>query len=229
MSVREQIEPLRLAQGDRLSQAEFHRRYERRPDLNKAELIDGLVFLESPIRYRAHGRPHSEILHWLKSYSLATPGTIALGNVTLILDDRNELEPDCVLFLSPQFGGKCQPDPNDYLRGSPELVVEISASTTARDYGPKLAVYLKHQVQEVIIWRTENGILDWFLLNQAQYHLQKPGSDGLLRSRAFPGLFLHSPSLITGDLNAVLHYLQLGLNSPSHRDFPAHSSSPPVT
>ena len=39
-----------LENGDRLSRAEFERRYEARPDLKKAELIEGVVHMPSPTR-----------------------------------------------------------------------------------------------------------------------------------------------------------------------------------
>jgi hypothetical protein len=37
-----------LENGERLTQPEFHRRYSQRPDLRKAELIEGVVYLPSP-------------------------------------------------------------------------------------------------------------------------------------------------------------------------------------
>lgn len=219
MTAREQIDTERLEQGEELTQPEFHRRYEMLPDLRKAELIDGTVFMESPTRYRAHSRPQADILHWLKTYSLATPGTIALGNVTLILDHRNELEPDGVLLVSPDHGGQCTVDSRDYLHGGPELVVEVSASTVARDYGRKLGVYLRHKVRELLIWRTGEGILDWFVLRGVDYELKQPDPNRTLRSEVFPGLWLDVESVLAGNLTAVLAQLQHGIDSDEHRAF----------
>ena len=44
-----------LEPGDRLTRAEFERRYEAMPELRKAELIEGVVYMPSPVRYRCHG------------------------------------------------------------------------------------------------------------------------------------------------------------------------------
>lgn len=44
-----------LESGDRLSRAEFHRRSCLRPDMKKAELIGGVVYVSSPDRFRVHG------------------------------------------------------------------------------------------------------------------------------------------------------------------------------
>jgi hypothetical protein len=64
----------RLEQGDRLSRAEFMRRYEAMPDLKKAELIEGVVHMPSPIRFGVHSHPHANVLTWLGIYAAATPG-----------------------------------------------------------------------------------------------------------------------------------------------------------
>ena len=38
-----------LENGDRLTRAEFERRYEAMPNLKKAELIEGVVYMPSPV------------------------------------------------------------------------------------------------------------------------------------------------------------------------------------
>ena len=82
--------PLPLENGDRLTRAEFERRYEAMPGLKKAELIEGVVFMPSPVRFKSHGKPHSQINGWLFNYSVATPGTEVADNSTLRLDPDNE-------------------------------------------------------------------------------------------------------------------------------------------
>ena len=55
-----------LVEGQRLDQAEFHRRYEAMPPETRAELIDGVVFMPSPVGPE-HGRDHMPALVWLSS------------------------------------------------------------------------------------------------------------------------------------------------------------------
>jgi hypothetical protein len=52
---------LALKDGDRLTREEFERRYDAMPDLKKAELIEGVVHVASPVRQREHGRTHVHI------------------------------------------------------------------------------------------------------------------------------------------------------------------------
>src|SRR5438445_11234006 len=63
-----------LEQGDRLSREEFERRYERMPNLKKAELIEGIVYMPSPVRVKKHAIPHVHLAGWLALYVAETPG-----------------------------------------------------------------------------------------------------------------------------------------------------------
>jgi hypothetical protein len=56
MQTRDDVVPA-LENGDRLTRAEFERRYEAMPHLKKAELIEGVVYVPSPVRHRQHGAP----------------------------------------------------------------------------------------------------------------------------------------------------------------------------
>jgi len=57
-----------LESGDRLTRAEFHRRYCDRPDLKKAELVEGVVYVPSPVRLGLHSEPHVRMTTWLATY-----------------------------------------------------------------------------------------------------------------------------------------------------------------
>src|SRR3990172_10985394 len=62
-----------LENGDRLTRAEFKRRYEAMPHVKRAELIEGEVHMPSPVRHKSHGQPHAQIIGWLAAYCAATP------------------------------------------------------------------------------------------------------------------------------------------------------------
>src|SRR5262245_31571855 len=83
----EPIPPLR--HGDRLSREEFERRYYAMPELKKAELIEGVVYMPSPVT-EDHAGPHFDLIAWLGLYRFATPGVIGGDNGTLRLDLDNE-------------------------------------------------------------------------------------------------------------------------------------------
>ncbi|PYI80543.1 MAG: hypothetical protein DME26_21445, partial [Verrucomicrobia bacterium] len=68
--------------GDRLSRDEFERRYERMPHLKKAELIEGIVYMPSPVRVKKHAIPHIHLATWLGTYVAETPGVQCADNST---------------------------------------------------------------------------------------------------------------------------------------------------
>jgi hypothetical protein len=94
-----------LESGDRLTRPEFERRYQLMPHIKKAELIEGVVYVASPVRMANHGRPHAQIVGWLMVYSAATPGVDLADNATVRLDIDNEPQPDALLRLEPEVGG----------------------------------------------------------------------------------------------------------------------------
>src|SRR6266446_4346544 len=77
-------EPL-LEPGDRLSRDEFERRYQRMPHVKKAELIEGIVYMPSPVRVKKHAEPHSQLGTWLGVYASETPGVGCFDNSTVRL------------------------------------------------------------------------------------------------------------------------------------------------
>ncbi|HET6381781.1 MAG TPA: Uma2 family endonuclease [Armatimonadota bacterium] len=214
-------EPPPLESGDRLSRAEFERRYIAHPEIKKAELVEGVVYVSSPIRVKQHGYPHALIVTWLGVYAAATPGTMVAGNATVRLDNENEPQPDAFLRLEPEHGGTSRVSEDDYLEGPPDLVVEVAASSASYDLNDKLRAYQRNGVREYLVLQMYERRADWFVLRDGVFEPLMPDESGILRSTIFPGLWLKSESIWTGDLAAMLSTLQEGLASPEHVEFAA--------
>lgn len=206
-----------LESGDRLTRAEFERRYKAMLQRKPAELIEGIVYMPSPLRAESHGQPHARIMAWLVTYEAATPGVGVFDNAAVRLDPDNEPQPDALLRMNR--GGRSRISPDDYIEGAPELIVEIAASSASIDMHEKLKVYRRNQVQEYLVWRVYDQQFDWFRLEEEQYIQLEPDAWGMLRSRVFPGLWLDRPALLEGNLARVLEVLQQGLASAEHRAF----------
>jgi Uma2 family endonuclease len=208
-----------LENGDRLTRAEFERRYQAMPELKKAELIEGVVHMPSPVRQRYHGRQHAHLNFWLCAYEGSTPGVEVGDNSTVRLDLDNMPQPDCLLFIQPEHGGRVRIGAEGYIEGAPDLVAEVASSSASYDLGDKLKAYRRNGASDYVVWRVLDRQIDWFPLNQERYEPLKPAPDGILRSATFPGLWLDPSALIRGDLNAVFAIVQHGLNSSEHADF----------
>ncbi len=154
MRDRDTFEPVpTLENGDRLTRAEFERRYTAMPELKKAELIEGVVYMPSRVRLRRHGRPHAQVIGWLMTYVVATPGLVAASNSSVRLDYDNEVQPDVLLLIEPDRGGQARISEDDFVEGAPELVVEVTASSVSIELHKKLHVYRRSGVRDYVVWR----------------------------------------------------------------------------
>jgi Uma2 family endonuclease len=215
-----------LENGDRLTRAEFERRYEAMPHLKKAELIEGVVHVPSPTRLHRHGRPHGHLVGWLFQYTAATPGVLLGDNSSVQLDLDNELQPDALLLIDPECGGQSGHTADDYIEGAPELVAEVAASSVSIDMNAKLNAYRRNGVREYIVWRVLNQQIDWFVLREGQFERLDPDARGFLCSEVFPGLWLDPAAMVAGDLARVLAVVQQGIATPEHAAFVARLTPP---
>ncbi|HEY5312410.1 MAG TPA: Uma2 family endonuclease [Pirellulales bacterium] len=206
-----------LESGDCLGREEFERRYQAMPGLRKAELIDGVVFVGSPVSH-AHGTAEARVSLWLGTYATQTPRVECATNTTVRLDAFNEVQPDALLRLAAGGQSRIEGE-NQFLEGAPELVAEVALTSAGRDLHSKLALYRRHAVREYLVWRVLEGQLDWFVLDAGDFVPLAPEAAGISRSRVFPGLWLDRAALLRGDMSAVLAVLQQGLASPEHAAF----------
>ena len=208
-----------LENGDSLNSIEFEQRYTAMPHIKKAELIEGIVYMASPLRFESHAKPHGNIMIWLGNYKIVTPGVELADNPTVRLDLENQPQPDAVLIIDPKLGGQTRISEDDYIEGAPELVVEVVVSTASIDLQDKKRAYRRNGVQEYIVWRRSDNQLDWFVLDPGEYVSLLPDAQGVIRSRKFPGLWLAVEALLEGDMTQLVATLQEGLSSPEHAEF----------
>ena len=210
-----------LENGDRLTRDEFERRYHAMPHVKKAELIEGVVYMPSPVRANRHGGPHFQLIGWAGMYTTVTPGVFGFDNSTVRLDVHNEPQPDVSLLIDPARGGQARVSADDYLEHAPELVAEVAASSVSIDTNTKAEVYRRTGVREYIIWRVLDEEIDWFVLRDERFVALVPDAEGVYRSEVFPGLWLDAAALIRGDRKRLREVLGRGISSPEHAAFVA--------
>ena len=209
-----------LENGDRLTRAEFERRYTSLPHIRKAELIEGVVQMPSPIGVE-HMEADMAVMAWLGVYVAATPGVRGGGDGSVRLDAENEVQPDALLRIDEACGGQSRVTSDGFIEGAPELVVEISGSSASYDLHAKLNIYRRAGVREYIVWRVYDGAIDWFVWEEGRYLAQAPDDQGVYASQIFPGLRLPTQAMLTGKLADVLAAVQQGVQTPEHAAFVA--------
>ena len=213
---RETAPPI-LESGDRLTRCEFERRYACLAHVKKAELIEGVVIMGSPVRDDLHAEPHAKLILWLGLYAIRTPGVRLSNNATVRLDLHNEPQPDALLRVDP--GGQSRRDEDGYIEGAPELIAEVAASSASYDLHDKLRVYQRNGVREYIVWRTADQRIDWFELADDAYRPLQADADGVTRSKVFPGLALAIDALLAGDFPTVEAALREAMATGEHEAF----------
>jgi Uma2 family endonuclease len=209
-----------LENGDRLDQATFHARYQAMPEDCHAELIGGIVYMAWPQKV-PHSKAQRLVVRWLDEYAEATPGTDTLLNNTQILGPDSEPEPDACLFITPECGGQVYLDNDEYLNGSPELIVEVSSATESIDLNGKKRDYEKAGVRKYVVLALRTQHVYWFVRQRGRYHEVPLPGDGIFRSRVFPGLWLDAEAILASDRTRVLTALKKGLSTPEHSAFVA--------
>lgn len=195
---------LPLENGDSLTRDEFERRYEASPHIKKAELIEGVVYVASPVS-KHHSAPHLRLAAWVATYVDEHGDVEGHDNVTLLLSPTSEPQPD--VLLRYKVGGSSFSE-EGYVQGVPELVIEIAASSASLDLHAKRSVYEKAGIPEYLVWRTLENKVDWFVLEDDGYVAMEADPGGILESRQFPGLRLSVEVLLDGTLADLVALLR---------------------
>src|SRR5687767_2388830 len=108
-----------LRNGDVMSRDEFERRYADMPG-TKAELIDGVVYVASPV-FKDHSKPHTWVLSWLGTFDDISDDYEVMTEHSVRLDADTEVQPDAL--VRKLEGGRSGYSPEGFIDGAPELTV----------------------------------------------------------------------------------------------------------
>jgi hypothetical protein len=204
-----------------MDQKTFHALYLKTPEGFKAELIGGTVYvMSSPVSLH-HGKHHSRLVRVLCTYADETPGTEIGDNTTNKLGEESEPQPDAFLVIESACGGQTTLDEDGYVVGGPELVAEVAYSTASIDLNRKKADYEKAGVREYVVVLVREESVVWFARGDGGFVELQPGSDGVIRSGVFPGLWLDPKGFFERPPRKLYAVLNKGLASPEHAAFVA--------
>jgi Uma2 family endonuclease len=229
MSTAERTRPPKLlpplVAGEHLDQPTFHERFEAMPPGTWAELVDGVVYMPSPMRHD-HGQESRVVAGWLDSYQRLTPGVDGGDGSTLKLDLRGEPQADHHLRIPADAGGQSRIDEEGYIAGAPELVVEVARSTRSFDLNAKKADYERVGVREYLVVELDPNRIHWFVRRGDHFEDLSAGPDGIYRSEVFPGLWLDPRALYAQDRDRLYRILRRGVRSADHAVFAARVAPP---
>lgn len=205
-----------LTPGDNLSRSDFVRIWDLHPEIKRAELIGGIVFMPPPVSLD-HGENELDIGTWAGSYRAYTPGCVGGHNTScFLLQDLPQ--PDVHLRILPEYGGRSY-EKDRLLAGTPEFFAEVCRSSVVYDLHQKKDLYEEAGIPEYLAILIAEKEVRWHVLEEGRYRLMDPGPDGVYRARVFPGLWLDARAFLDRDMPRVLAVLQQGIASPEHQQF----------
>ena len=184
------------------------------PQGTRAELINGVVLMSSPVG-PDHARAHFTLIAWLSYYVENTPGVEGMDNASAALGLKSEPQPDVLLRILPECGGRTHTD-RRFVKGAPELLVEVAHTSRYTDLGPKLEDYKRTHVLSTSCSPLEPDAVFWYVLRNGRFIELTPGSDAIYRSEIFPGLWLDANALVAGDTRRLRGVLDLGCATNEH-------------
>ncbi len=136
-------------------------------DGKRREIVDGEVIVTPSPKF-SHQNILLNLAFALREYLREHPiGKVAVSPLDVILSDYDVLEPDLLFVLNEHRAIL-----KDWVRGAPDLVIEIlSATTAANDRGPKLKAYARFRVPEYWIVDPEKQTIEVYRLSQEGYQL----------------------------------------------------------
>jgi Uma2 family endonuclease len=175
------------------TQKEFRRWLDERPrsDINHYELLSGRIVMTPPATW-PHGRVEARLAAAIEEHVERNNLGIVLGSSTgYELPSGDTVEPDVSYVSARRLAAGPAPQPGQFIRIVPTLVVEIlSPSASKRDQTEKKAIYERNGVEEYWIVDPHAKAVTLFHLGERAYGDGQTFRRGAVRSRALPRLRL---------------------------------------
>lgn len=194
--------PSRVA-DDLISVEEF---YNLVPDGQKADLIDGVIYIASPDSLRANdltGFVYRLFQDFLEVRGVG--GKAFFSRFACKLGEFRAPEPD-VGYVRPERVGLVE---EGGMRGEPDIAVEIvSRESRHRDYGDKRQLYEESGVSEYWIIDPIQQRVEFLVLEEGRYRLAPLEQNRIFRSRALSGFWIDVDWLLSDPLPPATRCLQ---------------------
>jgi Uma2 family endonuclease len=182
-------------------------------DGQKADLIDGVIYIASPDTRRSNSINHL-VAYLIDGYTAARDidGFTFISRFSCKITDLRAPEPD-VGYVRPERMHLVQ---DQHMEGGPDIAVEIvSRDSRSRDYGEKRELYLAAGVSEYWIIDPLQQRTEFLALHDGRYQLMPLVDNRVFRCGVIPGFWLNVDWLLARPLPRAYRCLQEILASPA--------------
>ena len=194
--------PSRVA-DDLVTVEEFYRLL---PGDEKADLIDGVIYIAPPDSLRANqltGFVYVLFQGFVESRGIG--GDVFFSRYAFRLNEFSAVEPD-VAYVRPE---RVELVEEGGMRGAPDIAVEVvSRESRRRDYEDKRRLYEEAGVPEYWIIDPIQKRVEFLVLEEGRYQLAALEENRLFRSRALPGFWIDVDWLLADPLPAATRCLE---------------------
>ena len=183
------------------------------PDGQKADLIDGVIYMASPDSI--HSNDLTVLVAFLlRGYNAARRigGRVYVNRVAFRLARRRAPEPD-VAYIRPE---RIHLVSATDVKGAPDIAVEVvSPESRIRDYRLKKRIYQEAGVTEYWILDPRKDRFEFHQLIEGKYRAMELEREHIFRSQVLPGFWLDENWLRAEPLPNDYECLQAILKDPS--------------
>ena len=176
------------------------------PDGQKADLIDGVIYMASPDSLRAN-KLTTFVCRLMSGFVevRGLGGEVLSSRFAFELTEIRAPEPD-VAYVRPERLHLLE---ESRMRGGPDVAVEIvSRESRNRDYGEKRQLYQDAGVPEYWIIDPVQQRVEFLVLGSGRYELAALEDNRRFRSRALPGFWLDVDWLLADPLPSATRCLE---------------------
>jgi Uma2 family endonuclease len=176
------------------------------PDGQKADLIDGVIYMASPDSRRSNELMRF-IVFLLTGFTKARGigGEVFASRFTFVLSELRAPEPD-VAYVRPE---RVHLIGETRMQGGPDIAVEVvSRESRSRDYGEKKQLYQEAGVSEYWIVDPLQQRVEFHRLQGDRYELAPLVGNNCYDSVVIPGLYLNVDWLLADPLPNEYECLQ---------------------
>ena len=151
-------------------------------------------------------------------YRLFTPGIYVCFHVPVILDDNTRIVPGLVAQVNHGRLKQCEATEDGFI-GPPNFIFDVFDADELDEYESRKSSFEKHGVSEyVVLIAGENQTCHWNRHNGSKFESIAPDENGIIKSKALPGLWFSTNSAKDRDWWTLIDLVERGVTRVGHHE-----------
>ncbi|MDB5337973.1 MAG: hypothetical protein JWN70_3592 [Planctomycetaceae bacterium] len=151
-------------------------------------------------------------------YRLFTPGIYVCLHVAVVLDEQTRIVPGLIAMVNHGRLKQCEPVTHGF-QGPPNFVLDVFDSDEMTEYESRRTIFERFGVVEyVAVENAEHPILHWNRHDGTRFETAHPDAQGVIKSKALPGLWIPVKALTARDWWLILATIERGVTRRGHHE-----------